>query len=57
LDARESVAALELQDVPPRMHQDMRAAIAAALTARDFEADRLSSSATSPCRADASADA
>jgi hypothetical protein len=34
-------AALELQDVPPRTNQDMRAAIAAALTARDFEADRF----------------
>jgi predicted nuclease with RNAse H fold len=38
---REALAALELRDVPSRTNQDMRDAIAAALTARDYERDRF----------------
>jgi predicted nuclease with RNAse H fold len=38
---REALAALELRDVPPRTNQDMRDAIAAALTARDYEQGRF----------------
>jgi predicted nuclease with RNAse H fold len=38
---REALAALELRDVPPRTNQDMRDAIAAALTARDYESGRF----------------
>jgi predicted nuclease with RNAse H fold len=38
---REGLASLELRDVPPRTNQDMRDAIAAALTARDYEQDRF----------------
>jgi predicted nuclease with RNAse H fold len=38
---REALAALELDGVPPRTNQDMRDAIAAAVTARDFERDRF----------------
>jgi predicted nuclease with RNAse H fold len=34
---REALAAVELRDVPGRTNQDMRDAIAAALTARDYE--------------------
>ena len=34
---REALAALALEDVPRRTNQDMRDAIAAALTARDYE--------------------
>jgi predicted nuclease with RNAse H fold len=37
---REALAALELRDVPPRTNQDVRDAIAAALTARDYERGR-----------------
>jgi predicted nuclease with RNAse H fold len=38
---REALAALGLQDVPARTNQDMRDAIAAALTARDYERGRF----------------
>lgn len=37
---REALAALNLQAVPPRTNQDMRDAIAAALTARDHDQGR-----------------
>ena len=37
---REALAELELRDVPPRTNQDMRDAIAAALTARDHDLGR-----------------
>jgi predicted nuclease with RNAse H fold len=37
---REALAELELSDVPQRTNQDMRDAIAAALTARDYEHGR-----------------
>jgi predicted nuclease with RNAse H fold len=37
----EALAALELDGVPPRTNQDMRDAIAAALTGRDYEQDRF----------------
>jgi predicted nuclease with RNAse H fold len=39
--SREALAALRLEGVPPRTNQDMRDAIAAAITARDFEQDRF----------------
>jgi predicted nuclease with RNAse H fold len=39
--SREALAALSLEGVPSRTNQDMRDAIAAALTARDFEQDRF----------------
>jgi predicted nuclease with RNAse H fold len=38
---REALAAIELRDVPRRTNQDMRDAIAAALTARDYEQGRF----------------
>jgi len=38
---REALLALGLEDVPARTSQDMRDAIAAALTARDFARDRF----------------
>jgi predicted nuclease with RNAse H fold len=38
---REALAAVELRDVPRRTNQDMRDAIAAALTARDYEQGRF----------------
>jgi predicted nuclease with RNAse H fold len=38
---REALAALGLKDAPPRTNQDMRDAIAAALTARDYEQGRF----------------
>jgi predicted nuclease with RNAse H fold len=38
---RAALAALELRDVPPRTNQDMRDAIAAALTAREYEQGRF----------------
>ena len=38
---REALAALALRDVPPRTNQDTRDAIAAALTARDYEQGRF----------------
>jgi predicted nuclease with RNAse H fold len=38
---REALAALELRGVPARTNQDMRDAIAAALTARDYERGRF----------------
>lgn len=38
---REGLAALALEDVPPSTTQDMRDAIAAALTARDYEQRRF----------------
>jgi predicted nuclease with RNAse H fold len=37
---REALAARDLKGVPPRTNQDMRDAIAAALTARDYEQGR-----------------
>lgn len=37
---RDALAARDLQDVPPRTSQDMRDAIAAALTARDYALGR-----------------
>ena len=37
----EALAALQLEDVPLRTNQDMRDAIAAALTARDYERGRF----------------
>jgi predicted nuclease with RNAse H fold len=37
---REALAALELQDLPRRTNQDMRDAVAAAVTARDYEQGR-----------------
>ena len=37
---RQALAARELCGVPPRTNQDMRDAIAAALTARDYEQGR-----------------
>jgi predicted nuclease with RNAse H fold len=39
--SREALAALGLEGVPSRTNQDLRDAIAAALTARDFEQDRF----------------
>jgi predicted nuclease with RNAse H fold len=38
---REALGGLALRDVPPRTNQDMRDAIAAALTARDYEQSRF----------------
>jgi predicted nuclease with RNAse H fold len=38
---RDALCALELADVPRRTNQDMRDAIAAALTARDYDKDRF----------------
>jgi predicted nuclease with RNAse H fold len=38
---REALSARDLEDVPPRTNQDMRDAIAAALTARDYEQGRF----------------